>query len=203
MFAVQFEKEIRNRMPGVAIEIAGGFITQEQARAIDERSRDGHALLFAAGKFRGKMFEPMREADALQQGAGILLLFIRAFAKGERGQQDVFEHGVLRQEMVLLKHKADGLIAKFCQRRFGQSEGIPVAECDCAGGRLIQRAEQVQERALAGAGRADDGKRLAGRNFKRQLAQNFDAARAALESFGDTRNVELCEIRIVQDQTRE
>lgn len=191
MLAMQFEEQIGNRVRGVAIKIARGFIAQQQARLIDERARNGHALFFSAGKLCGKMFKAMAEPDALQERACMLVLCVRALAESERGQQHVFDYGVLRQEMMLLKHEAEGLIAKFCQRDFAKRARIRGVERDRAGGRLIQRAEQMQQRALARAGRPEQRKRLAGRNFERHVAQNFDKARAACKIFGEMRNAEM------------
>ena len=40
------------------VQISCGFVSQKDFRLIDDRSRDGHSLLFASGKLGRFMFEP-------------------------------------------------------------------------------------------------------------------------------------------------
>ena len=61
--------------------------------------------------------------------------------------------------MMILKDEADRAIAEVGERRVGELERILFAEPIAAAGRPFKRAEQVEQRALAGAGRADDGER--------------------------------------------
>src|SRR5262249_22618101 len=48
---------------GSAVEIAGGFIRQQHLRIIDQRARDGDALLLTARKLTWKMVLAARESD--------------------------------------------------------------------------------------------------------------------------------------------
>ena len=52
---MQFTQQIQNHGLVGFIEISSGFIRQNQFGLIDERARNRHALLFAAGKLRGNM----------------------------------------------------------------------------------------------------------------------------------------------------
>ena len=54
---VEFAKNIDDDLFVGFVEIAGGFVGQDKLRLIDERTGDGDALLFTAGKFCRQMFE--------------------------------------------------------------------------------------------------------------------------------------------------
>src|SRR5688572_19421357 len=56
-FSVEVEEKFDDAMARLGIEIAGGFVGEEDLRAIDEGARDGHALLLATGKLRGIMVQ--------------------------------------------------------------------------------------------------------------------------------------------------
>ena len=48
------------------IERAGRLVGEDQLRVVDQRARDGDALLLAAGELRGVMVRARAEADLLQ-----------------------------------------------------------------------------------------------------------------------------------------
>ena len=70
---VKFIENFQNLHAGGGVEIASGFIGQNDERIVDERTGDGDALLLAAGQLKGFMIEPIRESDARGQ-------FARTFA---------------------------------------------------------------------------------------------------------------------------
>ena len=55
---------------GAGIEIAGRLVGKEQQWPVGKRARNGHALLFAAGKFGRTMIEPRGQAEPRQAGRG-------------------------------------------------------------------------------------------------------------------------------------
>ena len=48
LIAVERDQRFHDLMRGLGVEIAGGFVGEQHARAVDQRSRDGDALLLAA-----------------------------------------------------------------------------------------------------------------------------------------------------------
>jgi acyl-CoA thioesterase-1 len=50
----------------VAVQVAGGFVGQEDQGVGDQGPGDGHALLLTAGQLGGKMSPPLVHADQLQ-----------------------------------------------------------------------------------------------------------------------------------------
>ena len=57
--------------PGLRIESTEGLIHQKDARARGKRTRDGHALLHAAGKLVGKGACEAFESDHVDQVVGL------------------------------------------------------------------------------------------------------------------------------------
>src|SRR5882672_8464863 len=71
---------------------------------IDQRARDGHALLLAARKLRGKMFQAVSQTNTAQGIRGFLLI---GDAVEILREHDVFKRREVRDEMKLLENEAD------------------------------------------------------------------------------------------------
>jgi hypothetical protein len=71
---VQLTKDFQNDFFIRFIEVARGLVGQDDFRLIDQRARDGHALLFAAGELRREMRHALAQADAAQGLLGLLLI---------------------------------------------------------------------------------------------------------------------------------
>ena len=57
---MHLKQQIHDSLGGSVIQIAGRFITKKNARAVDERARDGDTLTFSTRKFPGPMRQSMR-----------------------------------------------------------------------------------------------------------------------------------------------
>ena len=73
---VDVAEQVHDLERQVGIEIAGRLVGQHQLRLVDERARNGHALLLAARQLLGQRVEAVLQADPLQHlvGAAPLLL---------------------------------------------------------------------------------------------------------------------------------
>src|SRR3989442_7082634 len=83
-------------------EIARGLIGKNDLRLVDQRARDGHALLLAAGKLRREMRQAVAKAHALQRFFG--LLFVRHAMEILR-EHHVFQRREIGHEMKLLEDR--------------------------------------------------------------------------------------------------
>lgn len=200
---IQFDQQLSQCGGGSVIERASGFIGEQELRTIDERADDGGALALAAGKLAGAMMQAFAEADAFEQtlGAGFHgfrssrgdealtrfsfrpalcgfdLSLLTSAATCQRRHEDVFQHGALWQEIVRLKNKADLAIADFGQLQVIQCREIFSIEQHFAARGAVQRADNLQQRTLARAGRADDGQRFATCDFQRDVGKYRHARR--------------------------
>ena len=94
----------------------------------------------------------------------------------ERRCQHVLEDGALRQQRVILKDEADLAVAERGELGLRKSEGVAAVERDAAGRRCVERAEDVQQRALAASGRTHHGHAAARRQSEGDVVQNGQLA---------------------------
>ena len=80
---------------------------------------------------------------------------------GKRRHQDVFENRALRQKMVQLKNETDLFVSDSRQLLLAQSGKILTVEQHFSAGRIIQGAHDIQKRAFAAAGWAENDQRPA------------------------------------------
>jgi hypothetical protein len=65
--AVQFPKKLDHGLFIRFVEISRRFVGQNQFRMIDQRTRDGHALLLASGQGPGKMLDAIGQAHTFKR----------------------------------------------------------------------------------------------------------------------------------------
>ena len=67
--AVERAEDAHDLGAGVAVEVAGRLVGQDERRARDQRPGDRDALLLAAGELGRLVVEPVAEPDPLERGA--------------------------------------------------------------------------------------------------------------------------------------
>ena len=122
----------------------------------------------------------MAEADAVEHLRRRVAQLARAWPSQPRRvrdhlrHQDVFEGGEFGQQVVELEDEAEGLVAQLVALAGRQVVDASAVEADAALVGPVEGAEQVQQRALAGAGGADDAEELAGADVQVDAAQDAD-----------------------------
>ena len=86
----------------------------------------------------------------------------------------------LGQQVMELEHEADAAIAELGEPRRVHPRQLFAVEEDRAGGRQIERAEDLQQRRLADAGRADDRDHLARGELEIDGGQHLELDAAVL-----------------------
>ena len=139
----------------LGVEVAGGLVGQDDFRIVHERARDGDALLLAARKLRGQMRGAVCHADLLQRCQSFV--FVRHAVEVLR-QHHVFERREMRHQMELLEDEAHGFAAEARQFAAARVSRYRCRQCAAAPrGGLIEAADEVQQRGLAGTGGPHDG----------------------------------------------
>ena len=59
----QLEQQVDNRVAGLGIEIAGRLVGKNNVGIVGQGASNGHALLFAPGKFRRQMMQPVPQPN--------------------------------------------------------------------------------------------------------------------------------------------
>src|ERR1700753_4420733 len=112
---------------------------------IDQRTRDGHALLLTAGKLRGKVLNAIAQADALERLPRFGL--VRG-AVEVLGEHYVFHGGEIRHQVELLKHESDFLGAETREPAFIEMCHVSAIDDRGARGRRIEASENIDECGL-------------------------------------------------------
>ena len=102
---------------GLRVERAGRLVGQDQLRPVDQRARDRHALLLAAGQLGRRVAGALgqaRRAPAPRSARSCALG--RLDAGIDHRQLDVLQRAGARQQVELLEHEADAAVADRRQR---------------------------------------------------------------------------------------
>ena len=68
VFAVQRLEQVQDLVAGLAVEVTGGLVAEQQGRIGDNRARDAYALLLPAGKLAREMSRALHQPDDCQRG---------------------------------------------------------------------------------------------------------------------------------------
>ena len=195
-FFVLSEEGVHDGAAGLGVEIAGGFVGEEEGGLVDEGAGDGDALAFAAGELGGAVFEAGFEAEVFEEGDGFGFAGAGAdegFVPGggdHGGEEGVFEDVEFGEEVVELEDEAEGVVAEVgAAPGAGVGEGASAVE-DAAGVGAVEGAGDVEEGGLAGAGGADDGDELAGVEGEGDAAEDLEASGSHLVGLGDVEDLD-------------
>ena len=67
VLALEIRQQICHGLGGRAVEVAGGFIAQHQARLLNQCAGDGHALALSPRQFPRPVVDSRRQAHGIQQ----------------------------------------------------------------------------------------------------------------------------------------
>src|SRR5439155_10072752 len=98
----------------------------------------------------------------------------------EEAVGDVVQGAYAAGQVELLEHEPDPAGAQGGQCPVGQRGDVVAVDVDRAGGRPVERTDDVQHGRLAGPGRADDGDQFAVVDVEGGTGEGFDAARVDL-----------------------
>ena len=146
MRPVQLKQQIGNFVPGVAIEITGGFIGKEHRRTSVEGAGQRHALLFAAGELGRKMADTFAKAKLLQQRFGLAAALGALLAAQQPRQFHVLQRVQRRDQHKRLKDKADMFRPQRRARLFVKLVQRLADQKDLAAAAVIQPGQNRQQR---------------------------------------------------------
>ena len=155
------------RQPG------GRFVEQQQLRSRRERPRDLDALQRAVRQSDGRPVGEMVERQALEDRSRFgSALCVRATVR-VAADEHVVEHRQRREQREVLEGASDAEPGDAVRRH---SQQILAVEHDTTAGRLVQAADAVEERGLAGAVRPDQRADLALLDREGEVGERDDSA---------------------------
>lgn len=124
------------------IEVAGGFVGEQDGWVVNERTRDTYTLLLAAGELAGQVVCAVSETDPGEGGAGFGFV---GHGMEILGQHDVFERGEIRDQMKLLEDKANLVGSKAVKLGCGHGRDIDTVDAEFAGGGAVETADEIDQ----------------------------------------------------------
>ena len=159
----------------VGVEVAQRLVEQQHFRLEDQRARQRHALLLAAGDLIDIAIVEPRQIHHRQRFLHARFHFGARNAEHLQAIADVLPQRHMREQGIRLKHHADvTLLDGTMGHVFTINAYLPVA-------RLFQPGDQAQNGGLAAAGRAEQRHHLPPWDGERDVIDY----RVAAEPFGD------------------
>ena len=157
---VQVAQNLQHGLRILRVEIPGGLVGQQNRRVIHNRPRNRHALLLAAGERIRFVIQPLPDPQQAQH----FLEFgfrLRGRAPDVARHRDVVARRQVGQQVEFLEHESHRAFAHARALRVGHRRQVLVAHHDFPRGGRRQPADNVKQRRLPRARRADDRKEVA------------------------------------------
>jgi hypothetical protein len=183
-------EELDDLLAGAVIEVAGGLVGEEQRRVHHKRAGQRGPLLLAARQLAWPMGQPVREPDATEHLFGQPEGLVARTAGDERRHRGILERGEFGQQVVELKDEAEPGAAEGRQLLLLEREDVGALQQEPAGGRAVERADNLQQGALARAATPHDADGLAPLDLQVDAAQHLDGGAIFDEGLGETLNLD-------------
>src|SRR5438105_5694714 len=108
---VQLVEERHDLGSGRGVEISGGLVGEEDARVVDESTRDRDALALPSRELARMVGHPIGEPDRFQRPDRPLFPLLAPEPGIDQRQLDLLERARARQEVEGLEHETDLLVA--------------------------------------------------------------------------------------------
>jgi len=154
-----------------------------------QRLADGDTLTLPARKTARQVFLAIRESHSLEQLSGPEQdLLTNLMGLGQHRNQNILQHRQMRKQVVGLEDKANVEVTELRQFISGHHGQILAVDDDGSLVRLIQRSQQIEERALARSTGTDNGYALLGSHAEVDLIQDPNLMIPRPERFGNPSN---------------
>ncbi len=172
---VEFAEEGHDVPAGARVQVAGRLVAEQDRRLVDQRPRDGDALLLAAGELVRPVVRAVGQADAAEQLERLPLApGSRTIPVIQERRHHIFQGGRPRQQVEVLEDEADAPVADLGQLVRVKARHFLAGEAVAAVGGAVEAAQGVHERRFPGAGRADQGDELPLFDVQRHLLKRQD-----------------------------
>ena len=188
--AVQVAHQV-NELGGIlSVEIGGGFIGQDEGRAMDDGPRDGYPLTLAARKEVGTVAGARRKANIGEGFGDTLTAFAGFHTLNQQWVLDIFASGKHGDEVEGLKDEADLLPAE--ERSLGRAElrSVSTVDEDVTAGGLIDAANEIEQGRFPAAAGTGDGEEFASIDAEAHIVEGGDGVVVERKSPGNLFNAD-------------
>ncbi|MNM93028.1 hypothetical protein D3C81_1053890 [compost metagenome] len=157
------QQQLLHLLAGEGVEGAEGFVHQQHARVGSERAGQADTLLLAARELPDAALFKTAKIDQCEHFPGASFAFVPGNTGQLQAEADVGQHVLPGQQRVVLEHHA-ALGARAFDRH--------AVEGDAPGAGFDETGNQVQQRSLATAGRAEGDQQLPGPQAQGDIRQH-------------------------------
>ena len=186
---IELLDESHDVLAGLAIQVSGRFVSEDDVGRADQRSRDRDPLPFATRELGRFVAHPMGEADLSQsllcEGPSVA----QGHARIEQSIGDVVQRRLSSEEEELLKDEPDVTGPQRRELLVVEIVNVVTGDRDRARCCSVERADHMEERRLPRSRWADDGDQLPSSNIEIEAA-NCVHGRCARIRFRDVREGE-------------
>ena len=160
----------------LGVEIPGGLVREQETGAVDQRARNGDALLLSTGELARVMRRPLRKAHRVERRQSTVAAFASRQPLGvvEKRQLDVLDRGCSREQVEALEHEPDLLVPDAGLLVGRELGNVFSREKVLAVRGTVQTTEDMHQSGLARSGRPYDGDELARFDLDRDPAKGLD-----------------------------
>src|SRR5271166_5736891 len=108
---VQLFQNLENFRGGMAVEIAGRLVGEDERGIADDRARDGDTLLLASTELFGEMVDAIFETDELKGGQDMIAALLRSHLSKKQWRFNIFKRSEDGDQIESLEDVADMRIA--------------------------------------------------------------------------------------------
>jgi len=172
-FPIQGQHQFEHVVARFAVEIARGFVSQNDSRLRHKRSRHRDPLTLTPGQFARPVLKPASETHALKDLAGPGPDGIEWLSPYQQRHGNILEGGELRQKVMKLVDEAQMPVTDAATLRIACCRHVLAADQHLAERGRVEPAEELEQSGLAGPGGAHDRDPLAGGNDEIDALENF------------------------------
>ena len=182
--AAKVVEDIEDFLAGLGIQIPRGLVSQHDHRVVDQRPRDGRALLLPTRQLRRSVVASVGEVHACGQLAGLLATGGGWNTLIKEGDFEILQDVELWNQVEALEYEADIAAANLGEVVVVKPADVGFPEHVSPGRRSIQTTQEVHKRALARSALAADRDRHPLLEVDGNAPEGLDANAAARFAVG-------------------
>ena len=152
----EVEEELVQLLLVASVEAARRLIGQDNSWIVDKGTGHRHTLFFTTAELIGLMGGTVTQSHKVKQFGSTPTCFFVACTCDVCWYHDVLDSRKLRQQLVKLEHEAEVTVTEVGQRLLRERGGVNAVDTDRAVVGAVERADNLQQRGLAGSTGAND-----------------------------------------------
>lgn len=172
--AVEFAEEFHDVVRGLFVEVAGGFVGNDEVGVHGDGAGNGNALLLSARELVGRVFGAVGKPDDGKCVFDLLAAFGFRERREHEREFDVLVGGEHGDEVVELEDEADVVGAPFRELRFAHCADVVAEHIHSAAAWLVNAGYDIEQGCFARTGGTHERHELAAVDVEREVIEHGD-----------------------------